>query len=157
MGEPWRPVSFDGRDLFAPAAAALCSGVPADRLGQRVDPASLVRLPAAVDERGVLPDGRRCLRAEIVWVDRFGNVKLSATVDPELANLLALEVPIETTVGPAQRGPFVLRVVHTFGDLSDDGLGVMADADGHLAVVARERSAAMALDVGVGDLLELIW
>jgi S-adenosyl-L-methionine hydrolase (adenosine-forming) len=153
----WRPVSFDGRDLFAPAAAALCTGTPAERLGTRIDPATLVRLPGPVDERGALTDGRRCVRAEILWVDRFGNVKLSTTLDPELADVLSLEVEIEATVGAGQRESFVLKPVRTFGDLSDDELGVMADADGHLAVVARERSAAMVLDVGVGDLLELVW
>jgi S-adenosylmethionine hydrolase len=151
------PASFDGRDLFAPAAAALCGGVPVDTLGLRIDPATLVRLAEPVAERGVLADGRRCIRTEVLWVDRFGNVKLGITVDPELAELLALDVEIAATLERPGGGSFVMRAVRTFADLSDEELGVMADADGNLAVVARERSAALLLDVGPGDLFELSW
>src|SRR5690606_1353268 len=34
--------TFAGRDVFAPAAAHLCNGVPLDALGRRLDPAELV-------------------------------------------------------------------------------------------------------------------
>ncbi|HUZ10237.1 MAG TPA: SAM-dependent chlorinase/fluorinase [Acidimicrobiales bacterium] len=152
------PVSFDGRDLFAPAAAALCSGASADDLGTRIDPAALVRLPPPVDERGVLPDGRRCIRAEVTAVDHFGNVKTSVAVDHGLAASLPLESHVELVPGrTAASGPVDLRTVRTFADLAGGELGLMADADGHLSLVARERSAAMVLDLGVGDLLDLSW
>ena len=38
----------------------------------------------------MLADGRQCLRAEVVWVDRFGNVMLSVVVDETLGTLLTL-------------------------------------------------------------------
>ena len=71
--------TFDGRDVFAPAAAALCVGAALDSLGEPVDPASLVRLIAGVVDTGRLDDGRACLRAEVTWVDRYGNLQLAAT------------------------------------------------------------------------------
>ena len=50
--------TFEGRDVFAPAAAALASGVPLESLGPPTDP------PV------VLPDtGPR-----VLWVDGFGNL-----------------------------------------------------------------------------------
>ena len=77
---PDRGSTFDGRDLFAPAVAALCAGVALEELGEPVDPASLVRLVGGVVEEGRLHDGRVCLRTEVTWVDRFGNLQLAATV-----------------------------------------------------------------------------
>ena len=60
-----RGATFDGRDVFAPAAAALCRGARLDELGETVEPASLVRLLGGVVEQGRLGDGRSCLRAEV--------------------------------------------------------------------------------------------
>ena len=77
---PDRGSTFDGRDLFAPAAAALCAGAVLEDLGEPIDPASLARLIGGVVEQGRLHDGRACLRAEVTWVDRFGNLQLAATV-----------------------------------------------------------------------------
>ena len=34
--------TFDGRDVFAPAAAHLCAGVPLEALGPEIDPATLM-------------------------------------------------------------------------------------------------------------------
>ena len=77
---PDRGATFDGRDLFAPAAAALCAGAALEELGEPIDPASLVRLIGGVVEEGRLHDGRICLRTEVTWVDHFGNLQLAATV-----------------------------------------------------------------------------
>ena len=77
---PDRGSTFDGRDLFGPAAAALCTGAALGDLGAPVHPDSLVRLIGGVVEGGRLHDGRACLRTEVTWVDRFGNLQLAATV-----------------------------------------------------------------------------
>jgi S-adenosylmethionine hydrolase len=65
--------TFHGRDIFAPAAGHLASGVPFEDLGPTLDPSTLVPspLPAPVPIDGGLA-------MEIVYVDTFGNVKLSA-------------------------------------------------------------------------------
>src|SRR5439155_14995424 len=68
--------TFAGRDVFGPAAAHLCNGVDLADLGEEVDPHSL--LP------GLLPITRiedGALVAEVLWVDRYGNVQLN--VDPD--------------------------------------------------------------------------
>ena len=49
---------------------------------------SLVRLPGGVVEQGRRSDGRRCLRAEVLWIDHFGNIQLAATAaDAQMAEL----------------------------------------------------------------------
>jgi S-adenosylmethionine hydrolase len=65
--------TFHGRDVFAPAAAHLAAGAPFETVGPLVDPATLVASPLPAPR----PDGDG-LATEIVYVDTFGNAKLSA-------------------------------------------------------------------------------
>ena len=50
-----------------------------------------------------------------------------------------------------------LRCVDAFGDLTQGEFGLLVDANGHLAVVAGEASAASWLNVVAGELLVLAW
>lgn len=167
---PDRGSTFDGRDLFAPAAAALCTGTPLEELGEPIDPASLVRLVGGVVEEGRLHDGRICLRTEVTWVDRFGNLQLAATVaDARVAGFpmtgcVELAARIESGRADPDGLPqslvpdgVQLRCVDAFGELSQGEFGLLVDANGHLAVVAGESSAARWLNVTAGELLVLAW
>ena len=64
-----RPVSgtFHGRDIFAPVAAALASGVEPEKLGRVVHGMQRLRAPL-VRRRGP------ALLGEVLWVDGFGNL-----------------------------------------------------------------------------------
>jgi hypothetical protein len=165
-----RGSTFDGRDLFAPAAAALCAGAALEDLGEPLDPASLVRLVGGVVEEGRLRDGRVCLRAEVTWVDRYGNLQLAAT----LADARVAGIPLTGCVELAARiesgrqlpdglphslvpDGVQLRCVDAFGQLEQGEFGLLVDANGHLAVVAGEASAAGWLNVAAGELLVLAW
>jgi hypothetical protein len=153
--------TFDGRDLFAPAAAALSRGVPAAELGVPIDPVSLVRLPGGVVEYGRLDDERSCLRAEVVWVDHFGNLQLAATfADAQTAGLPPAGTGTGTggiTLVRQGQPQLMVRRVETFADLARGELGLLIDANGHMAVVAGEASAAALLQVGAGELVGLAW
>ena len=50
-----------------------------------------------------------------------------------------------------------LRCVDAFGELQHREFGLLVDANGHLAVVAGESSAARWLNVAAGELLVLAW
>jgi len=89
--------TFDGRDLFAPAAAALCRGTPPQHLGQPIEVESLVRLFDGVVEHGRMADGRICLRAEVTWVDHFGNIQLAATLDDARTAGLSFQDTVSVT------------------------------------------------------------
>ena len=172
-GEPAAPdrgATFDGRDLFAPVAAALCTGTPLEQLGELIDAASLARIVGGVVEQGRLHDGRTCLRAEVTWVDHFGNLQLAATVaDARVAGIPtvgSIELAARIESGheyldglPQSLVPdgVRLRCVEAFGQLQQGEFGLMADANGHLAVVAGEASASHWLNVVAGELLVLAW
>ena len=167
------PATFDGRDVFAPAAALLATGGDPVVAGDPLDPAELVRLGRPLVELA----GPGDVRAEVVWVDRYGNVQLAAAaadagLDPEAAG------PATTgaaTAG-AVRGTAIVRVerrdatgetrtgataaarrVRTFADLAPGELGVLADANGRVALVVREGSAAQAIGARQGDVVALAW
>jgi S-adenosyl-L-methionine hydrolase (adenosine-forming) len=167
---PDRGSTFDGRDLFAPAAAALCTGAALEDLGTPVSPDSLVRLVGGVVEGGRLHDGRACLRTEVTWVDHFGNLQLAATVaDARVAGMpqsgcVELAALLESGRLNADGLPrslvpdgMELRCVDAFGQLEQGEFGLLVDANGHLAVVAGEASAAHWLNVVAGELLVLAW
>jgi S-adenosylmethionine hydrolase len=70
------PVSrtFHARDVFAPAAAHIASGVRLGEFGPPVDPELLVRIDLGEPDLGTAR-----IRATVIAVDRFGNVQLNLT------------------------------------------------------------------------------
>ncbi len=139
--------TFDGRDVFAPAASALCNGVDLAELGEPVDPDLLfpgvVPLPQTDDEQAI---------AQVLWVDRFGNVQLNVGPDdlgPAFADdvRLRFSAPTDPTGGSTRRAARVA----TFGEVATGALGLALDSSGMLAVVMNQRSAADELGVDVGD------
>jgi S-adenosyl-L-methionine hydrolase (adenosine-forming) len=145
--------TFDGRDLFAPAAARLWAGATLHDVGLPIDPASLVRLAAPhLVVRAPAGEGQAAgeVEAEVLWVDRFGNGQLAARpADGERAGLGGR---VEVTAG-AQRA--VARRIGAFAELAADELGLMEDANGFLALVCDRRPAATVLAVAPGDIVIL--
>jgi S-adenosylmethionine hydrolase len=135
------PVTFDGRDVFAPAGARLWAGAPLRSLGAAIDPATLATLPPPRCRVGTAT-----LDAEVLWVDRFGNVQLAATAaDGAAAGLSGeVEVRVADKTMPARR-------VDTFGELAPGELGLLVDGNGHLAVACNREAAATVLGVTAGD------
>lgn len=71
-----QPISstFHGRDVFAPAAAALAGGAPVAAIGPALDPAGLARLEGFQPRWERVPGGGLRLAGEVVHIDRFGNL-----------------------------------------------------------------------------------
>lgn len=135
--------TFDGRDVFAPAAAHLCNGVPLEELGQLIDPASLVPalLPVAK-----LQDGE--IAAEVLWVDRFGNCQLN--VDPS-----DLESFGETVLLSANNSERVATLVEAYDYVPTGRVGLIVDSSGLLSVSVARGSAASELQLSEGDEVRL--
>lgn len=132
--------TFDGRDLFAPVAAHLCAGRPLDDLGDDIDPALLQPGTMSLAE----PDGDGGIAAQVLWVDRFGNLQLN--VGPEDLEPLDLAgSAVRVTFGDDVR---VARRVDAFGHLAPGELGLVLDSYGLLALSLDQRSAADELGLG---------
>jgi S-adenosyl-L-methionine hydrolase (adenosine-forming) len=140
---PEEPGTFDGRDVFAPCAAAIANGAALTSLGDPVEPGSLVSLATPAVVRRERPDGRTTLAATVRWIDRFGNVQL--TLDASVLSGVA-----SASILDGERD-VPLRVVRAFGELDREQLGVLRDANDAVAIVLGEGSAASALEVAVGD------
>ena len=100
----WLPAvssTFHGRDVFAPVAAHLANGVGPAELGPEVAAADLVRLPEPVVHARA---GR--LAAQVLALDRFGNVQLAATRhDLASAGFAPGQVIAVTVDGPPPNSP----------------------------------------------------
>lgn len=130
--------TFHGRDLFAPAAAALARGAKLETLGSPAqDP---VRLRAA----GPVREGN-ALRGEVLHVDRFGNL-ITNVPGESLAAWERFEVEIagRRVAGPApnyQEG--------------DEPLRALFGSSGRLEISLREGDAARALGARAGESLRV--
>ena len=139
--------SFAGRDIFAPAAAHLCAGVPLAELGDLVDPALL--LP------GVVPLPREeasALIGEVLWVDRYGNCQLN--VDPDEVADWGDRIQLRW-VRPKEGSRTATRV-RVYDDLAPGQVGLAVDSYGLLAVVVARASAAETLGLAAGDEIHLV-
>ena len=143
--------TFAGRDVFAPAAAHLCNGVPLEKFGIEVDP--ILLLPATVP----LPreDGDNLI-GEVLWVDRFGNCQLNVGPD-DLPGSWGNVVQIRTGSPTDATGHSTRRAFRstTFTGLPPGSAGLVLDSYGMLAVCLDQRSAAEEIGLAAGDQVTL--
>ena len=135
--------TFHGRDIFAPAAAHLAAGVPFSELGPVVDASLLARVEVPLPE---VEPGQ--LEAQVVAVDRYGNLQLAAGV----ADLVAAGFVPSAVVEVASAHPSAeeievspATVGRTFMDVAPGALLVHEDSSGRLAVALSGGSAARQL------------
>jgi S-adenosylmethionine hydrolase len=141
-----RPIaqSFRARDTLCPAAAHLAAGVPIDRVGPVVDPATLTRLTLAEPETE-----RGKIRCEVIDFNRFGNVQLNVREAHLAAAALdgerVLSVEAIAASADARRG-------ETYADFPSGDYGVIFDSRGWLTVVRGNPASALeGLRLSIGD------
>jgi S-adenosylmethionine hydrolase len=139
------PVSrtFHGRDLFAPAAAHLATGVPPGELGPTLDVTTLVRLDVPVAD---VQDGY--VLAHVLIVDRFGNIQLNLTTDDLSRVGIEPGTQVEVEIG-LQR--FYAVAAATFADVRIGDIVLYEDAYGNVAIAINAGSAAEMLLARPGD------
>lgn len=145
--------SFHGRDLFAPAGAHLAAGVPIDDLGREVDPRRLLDLewPRAQVRPGTL-------RTQAIYLDTFGNVKLSALADDLNAALPGLRFGERLLLRLGQgseRREVPLTWARTFGEVAEGAPLLTADSYGRVALSVHQGSAAEAYGLKVDSVMEV--
>jgi len=135
--------TFAGRDIFAPAAGYLASGVELGELGDLVDPLSLVPglVPLPREENGGIA-------GEVLWVDRFGNLQLN--IDPSELEAKGLRPgsALQVAYGQERRRG---RWVGTYAEARPLELAVVVDSYGLVSLAFDRRPAAEDLNLRAGS------
>jgi S-adenosylmethionine hydrolase len=130
---PHAAPTFHGRDLFAPAAAALAAGRPPQTLGR-----PFAGTPVRFEYTEPHYEGKTVV-GEVVYVDRFGSLVTNLT--PELVPSYARIEIEDVDAGPLRR---------TFGDVAKGALVCYVGSGGEVEIAVRDGSAARRLGIGVG-------
>lgn len=135
--------TFHGRDIFAPAAAYLASGLPLEALGRP-------------REGLVLLEGRRGVREEdgslvgqIVHIDRFGNACTNIRAD--LVEELTRQGEVEIVFGTCH----LTGLRRTYAEGQPGRPLALIGSHGRLEIALREDSAASRLGLRIGDVVRV--
>ena len=141
------PVSrtFHGRDVFAPVAAHLASGVPIEQLGPRVeDP---VRLP---QNGAVHRDGE--IVGHVVFVDRFGNLLTNVT-EQDLSDGFPT-IP-EERIQVLAFGRVIRGLSRSYGEAPVGTILAVIGSSGRLEIAQVGGDASERLGLGEGDFVRV--
>jgi S-adenosylmethionine hydrolase len=136
--------TFHGRDIMAPVAARLCSGLDPDELGPPLDKLVMLDWPEAKTSPGRI-DG------EILDVDSFGN--LITNIEAEMLATVPDPRHVRVQLGEHE----VEGVVSTYGDRPQGALTALVGSSGRLELAVVGGSAAKALGVGVSHPVAVRW
>lgn len=141
--------TFEGRDVFAPAAAWLARGTDPSRFGPEIG--ELVDLA-----RTTVPAGPPVpFRTRVLFVDRFGNAVLDLPSEPLAAWRDAATGRLRLSAALSS-GTVVFEVRRTFGDGPLGAPFLIVNSAGYLEVAMREDSAARRLALAPGQEVEII-
>jgi S-adenosylmethionine hydrolase len=139
------PISntFQGRDVFAPSSAHLAMGVDPAELGPPVEPPALIVLE--IPDAWIHEDH---LHAEVLQVDRFGNLQLN--LDRSLLDKIGLSDGVELEVRLEGRRLTVAQG-DTFSTVASGEFVVVEDSYGHLSLAVNNGDAAATLRARAGS------
>jgi len=136
--------TFHGRDLFAPAAAALASGTPLEALGRRAADLLRIALPAPAREADAYV-------GEVIHIDRFGNLitnlhvaHLTELSRDRRAHDFALTLRGRST-----------RLANHYAEVPEGCLTALLGSSDRLEIAARNESAATLCGAKLGDRVRL--
>lgn len=138
---PERSDTFHGRDIFAPAAAHLASGVPVERCGPPVRDFLVCSLPHARREG-------ESLVGEVLRIDRFGNA-VSNIARAELRGLGP--GPYEVSADGRACG----RLRRTFQDVAAGEVVALIGGDGRVEIAVNQGHAGERLGLAAGARIEV--
>jgi S-adenosylmethionine hydrolase len=140
-----QPVSrtFHGRDIFAPAAAHLASGVRSAQFGKRIED----YLKPAFDRPQRA--GKRTWNGQVLKIDRFGNIITNFHVD----DYPSLETQnVVFSVGPQE----VTVIARNYAETSPGELFAIVGSSGYYEISMAQASAAKRIGCVAGGPVELL-
>jgi S-adenosyl-L-methionine hydrolase (adenosine-forming) len=135
--------TFHGRDLFAPAAAHLATGVPLSELGPPLDPEALIRLD--LPEPVIADDA---ITATLLYVDSFGNIALNLDRDDVDALGIVSGMRVELELAGER---YYAVMARTFADARAGDVILYEDSYKNMSLAISRGSAARMLHASPGQ------
>ncbi len=138
---PQRGTTFQGRDVFAPAAAWLTRGVETTKLGDMITDYVTLQLPA------VSKPAKTAIEGEIIYIDRFGNCMTnikSADLDELISSRPEVKIKVVTKNKQTELKSF-------YSQVSDKGLYSLINSSGYLELFVFKGNASASFDMKIGD------
>lgn len=132
--------TFHGRDIMAPVAASLASGLPISMVGKEIAVTSCTTLPQQPKKVGT-----DSISGAVTHIDRFGNLCTNLTAD-DLQPLIE-KGSIEITIGNTT----INGLSDSYSAAANGSLLAHFDSHFHLEIAVCEGSAANLLKSQVGD------
>ena len=140
--------TFHGRDIFMPVAAHLADGTELTATGAEIDVADLVMLPAP---ETLIRDS--VADAEVLTVDRFGNVQLTITASAAAQIGLKPGTTAHIRVG---RHRVTVPYRDMFGAVAPGELVAYIDSAGLVAIAVNGGNAAQRLGLPPGAKVSMV-
>ena len=133
--------TFHGRDVFAPAAAHLSTGVSLEEFGPRVDDLAAFPIPQALAED-------ESIEGEVVYVDRFGNLVTNIAHNQlESWRNKSAGGRIRIQIGSME----IQGISATYGDAPPGHAVAVFGSAGFLEIAVNGGSAAQLLGAAIGS------
>lgn len=135
--------TFHGRDIFAPVAAHLASGVPLEELGESVDELVTYRWAEPIADK----DG---LQGWVIHIDKFGNLitNLPHALIKDVIGDKEVKIYVGTTI--------LHEVVSTFGSVPEGEAAAFIGSSGMLEIGINKGNAQQMLGVQKGAQISLV-
>jgi S-adenosylmethionine hydrolase len=134
--------TFHGRDIFAPIAAHISLGVPAEELGKEVK--KFVRLKDI--EPKIL---KGMIKAKVIHIDHFGN--LVSNISQDLFNKVVADKSFSITVGVRK----VQKLSLSYTEAGNDEILALFGSSGWLEISLKDGNCQKKLHVKKGEAVEI--
>ena len=131
--------TFHGRDIFAPVAAWIATGIPASKMGPRVLKPTQLDMPEATQKN-------KQIKGEIIYIDHFGNA--ATNISAELIDkTFASSDTIEVRIGKEK----INGLVTGYYQVNPSQPGAILNSWNQLEIFCRESNAEKKLKLKIGQ------
>lgn len=132
--------TFHGRDVFAPVAAHLATGVPLTQLGTKIEPKSLLRI--GIPKPEVQED---CVVGHVQHTDHFGNI--ITTIPAQAVTDGDWKIQVDTVEMP---------LCAAYGEVAIGHALALVGSHGWVEIAVNGSSAQQRFRLVVGDEIQLV-
>jgi S-adenosylmethionine hydrolase len=132
--------TFEGRDIFAPAAAHLAQGVPIESFGRKVD-----RMKQLLISHPNISDHH--ISGEIIHTDGFGNIITNIT-DSQIQELMTIGQQYQVTINQTTKP---IKYMRSYGYVSPRELVIIIGSSKYIEISINQGNAQKLFRAKTGD------